>query len=70
MRIIVIIWIQHFKNKFGIPDSGNDLTLSGTQIHFSSDSFISNSAGSNSGNHLVVFVNETEYKIKLENAYW
>jgi len=57
-----------FQGKFGIPDSGNDLTLSGTQINFNSDSFISNSAGSNSGNHLVIFVNGTEYKIKLENA--
>jgi hypothetical protein len=57
-----------FEGKFGIPDSGNDLTLSGTQINFNSDSFISNSAGSNSGNHLVVFINGTEYKIKLENA--
>jgi hypothetical protein len=57
-----------FQGKFGIPDSGNDLTLSGTQIKFNSDSFISNSAGSNSGNHLVIFVNGTEYKIKLENA--
>jgi len=47
---------------------GNDLTLSGTQINFNSDSFISNTAGSDSGNHLVVFVNGTEYKIKLENA--
>jgi hypothetical protein len=57
-----------YQGKFGIPDSNNDLTLSGTQINFNSDSFISNSAGSNSGNHLVVFVNGTEYKIKLENA--
>ena len=57
-----------FQGKFGIPDSGNDLTLSGTQINFNSDSFISNTAGGNSGNHLVVFVNGTEYKIKLENA--
>jgi len=57
-----------FQGKFGIPDSGNDLTLSGTQINFNSDSFISNSAGGNSGNHLVIFVNGTEYKIKLENA--
>jgi len=57
-----------FQGKFGIPDSGNDLTLSGTQINFNSDSFISNTAGSNSGNHLVVFVNGTEYRIKLENA--
>jgi hypothetical protein len=47
---------------------GNDLTLSGTQINFNSDSFISNSAGGNSGNHLVIFINGTEYKIKLENA--
>jgi len=57
-----------FQGKFGIPDSGNDLTLSGTQINFNSDSFISNTAGSNSGNHLVIFVNGTEYRIKLENA--
>jgi len=57
-----------YQGKFGIPDSGNDLTLSGTQINFNSDSFISNSAGSNSGNHLVIFINGTEYKIKLENA--
>ena len=57
-----------FQGKFGIPGSGNDLTLSGTQINFNSDSFISNTAGSNSGNHLVIFVNGTEYKIKLENA--
>ena len=57
-----------FQGKFGIPDSGNDLTLSGTQINFNSDSFISNSAGGNSGNHLVIFVNGTEYKIKLEYA--
>jgi hypothetical protein len=57
-----------FQGKFGIPDSGNDLTLSGTQINFNSDSFISNTAGSNSGNHLVIFINGTEYKIKLENA--
>jgi hypothetical protein len=57
-----------FQGKFGIPDSGNDLTLSGTQINFNSDSFISNSAGGNSGNHLVIFVNGTEYRIKLENA--
>ena len=57
-----------FQGKFGIPDSGNDLTLSGTQINFNSDSFISNSAGGNSGNHLVIFINGTEYKIKLENA--
>jgi hypothetical protein len=57
-----------FQGKFGIPDSDNDLTLSGTQINFNSDSFISNSAGSNSGNHLVIFVNGTEYKIILENA--
>jgi len=57
-----------FEGKFGIPDSGNDLTLSGTQIKFNSDSFISNTAGGNSGNHLVIFVNGTEYKIKLENA--
>jgi hypothetical protein len=57
-----------FQGKFGIPDSDNDLTLSGTQINFNSDSFISNSAGSNSGNHLVIFVNGTEYRIKLENA--
>jgi hypothetical protein len=56
------------QGKFGIPDSGNDLTLSGTQINFNSDSFISNSAGSNSGNHLVIFINGIEYKIKLENA--
>jgi len=47
---------------------GNDLTLAGTQINFNSDSFISNSAGGNSGNHLVIFINGTEYKIKLENA--
>ena len=47
---------------------GNDLTLSGTQINFNSDSFISNTAGSTSGNHLVIFINGTEYKIKLENA--
>jgi hypothetical protein len=57
-----------FEGKFGIPDSGNDLTLSGTQINFNSDSFISNTAGGTSGNHLVIFVNGTEYKIKLENA--
>jgi hypothetical protein len=57
-----------FQGKFGIPDSGNDLTLSGTQINFNSDSFISNSGGGNSGNYLVVFVNGTEYRIKLENA--
>ena len=57
-----------FQGKFGIPDSGNDLTLSGTQINFNSDSFISNSAGSNSGNHLVIFINGIEYKIELENA--
>ena len=47
---------------------GNDLTLTGTQINFNSDSFISNTAGGNSGNHLVIFVNGTEYRIKLENA--
>jgi len=57
-----------FQGKFEIPDSGNDLTLSGTQINFNSDSFISNTAGGTSGNHLVIFVNGTEYKIKLENA--
>ena len=57
-----------FQGKFGIPDSGNGLTLSGTQINFNSDSFISNSAGGNSGNHLVIFVSGTEYKVKLENA--
>ena len=57
-----------FQGKFGIPDSANDLTLSGTQINFNSASFISNSAGGNSGNHLVIFVNGTEYRIKLENA--
>ena len=44
------------------------LTLTGTQINFNSDSFISDTAGSDSGNHLVVFVNGTEYRIKLENA--
>ena len=57
-----------FQGKFGIPDSANDLTLSGTQINFNSASFISNSAGGNSGNHLIIFVNGTEYKIKLENV--
>ena len=57
-----------FQGKFGIPDSGNDLTLSGTQINFYSNRFISNTVGSTSGNYLVVFVNGTEYKIKLENA--
>ena len=44
------------------------LFLGGTQINFNSDNFISNSAGSNSGNHLVIFINGIEYKIKLENA--
>ena len=44
------------------------ITLTGTQINFNSDSSISNNAGSNSGNHLVIFINGTEYKIKLENA--
>ena len=44
------------------------LTLTGTQINFNSDSFISDTAGSDSGNHLVAFVNGTEYRIKLENA--
>ena len=48
--------------------SVDTITTSGTQINFNSDSFISNTAGSNSGNHLVIFVNGTEYKIKLENA--
>ena len=48
--------------------SVDTITTSGTQINFNSDSFISNTAGSNSGNHLVIFVNWTEYKIKLENA--
>ena len=52
----------------GNADIGNDLTLTGTQINFNSDSFISNTAGGNSGNHLVIFINGTEYKIKLENA--
>jgi hypothetical protein len=52
----------------GNVDIGNDLTLTGTQINFNSASFISNSAGGNSGNHLVIFINGTEYKIKLENA--
>jgi hypothetical protein len=47
---------------------GNDLTLSGTQINFNSESFISTSAGGNSGNHLIIFINGIEYKIKLENA--
>jgi hypothetical protein len=45
-----------FQGKFIIPDSGNDLTLSGTQINFNSYSFISNTAGGNGGNHLVIFV--------------
>ena len=40
---------------------------------YQQSSFISNSAGGNSGNHLVIFINVifingTEYKIKLENA--
>ena len=48
--------------------SVDTITTSGTQINFNSDSFISNTAGSYSGNHLVIFVNGTEYKIKLENA--
>jgi hypothetical protein len=48
--------------------STGEVAISGTQINFNSDSFISNTAGGNSGNHLVVFVNGTEYKIKLENA--
>jgi hypothetical protein len=47
---------------------GGSLFLGGTQINFNSDNFISNSAGSNSGNHLVIFINGIEYKIKLENA--
>ena len=47
---------------------GNNLTLTGTQINFNSDNFISNTAGGTSGNHLVIFINGTEYKIKLENA--
>jgi len=47
---------------------GNDLTLTGTQINYNSDSFISNTSGGTSGNHLVIFINGTEYKIKLENA--
>jgi len=57
-----------FEGKFENPNSNDELTLSGTQIQFNSDSFISNTAGGNSGNHLVIFVNGTEYKIKLENA--
>jgi hypothetical protein len=52
----------------GNASVGGDVSITGTQINFNSDSFISNSAGGNSGNHLVVFVNGTEYKIKLENA--
>ena len=48
--------------------STGEVAISGTQINFNSDSFISNTAGGNSGNHLVVFVNGKEYKIKLENA--
>ena len=47
---------------------GNDLTLAGTQINFNCDSFISKTAGGTSGNHLFIFINGTEYKIKLENA--
>jgi len=50
------------------PTSTGEVAISGTQINFNSDSFISNSAGGMSGNHLVIFVNGTEYKIKLENA--
>jgi len=44
------------------------LTLTGTQINFNNNSFISNTAGSNSGNHLVILINGTEYKINLLNA--
>ena len=47
--------------------SGN-AEIEGTRIDFNNASFITTSAGSNSGNHLVIFVNGTEYKIKLENA--
>ena len=46
----------------------NSLVVSGNQINFNSDSFISNTSGGTSGNHLVIFINGTEYKIKLENA--
>lgn len=37
-------------------------------VKFNSDSFISNTVGGNSGNHLVIFINGAEYKIQLENA--
>jgi len=54
-----------FEGKFGNPNSNDELTLSGTQITFNSDSFISNTAGGNSGNHLVIYIYGTQYKIKL-----
>ena len=49
--------------------SGN-AEIEGTRIYFNNASFITTSAGGTSGNQLVVFINGTEYKIKLENAWW
>jgi cytoskeletal protein CcmA (bactofilin family) len=41
--------------------------IEGTRIDFNNADFISASAGGNSGQHLRIYINGTEYKIKLEN---
>ena len=47
---------------------GGNVELQGTRIDLNSADFISSNAGGTSGQHLVIFINGTEYKIKLENA--
>jgi len=50
-------WTLKSLTTAGNVDVGGDVSITGTQINFNSDSFISNTAGGTSGNHLIIFIN-------------
>jgi hypothetical protein len=54
-------------NYIEINDTNNSIELLTTNLNFTGAALQSNTAGGNSGEHLVINLNGTQYKIKLEN---
>jgi hypothetical protein len=54
-------------NYIEINDTNNSIELLTTNLNFTGAALQSNTAGGNSGEHLVITLNGTQYKIKLEN---
>lgn len=54
-------------NYIQILDTTNNIELLTTNLTFTGAALQSNSSGGNSGEHLVITLNGTQYKIKLEN---